>query len=196
LTYQDERFRTLAYGGFDTQDTVFYLYDIATQIKAKKMVEIGVGHWGCSTRALLFAARDLDAHLWSVDIDPCLEARRIIKDWGLSEYWTFVQQDSREFLSAWSQGSVDLIHIDSGHAYDLTLAELRLSSRILSDEPKPLIAPQLPRPNGVILLHDTLAPNFPGVIRAVEDFLKKEEQNKYVYRELGTRYGLGMVMKI
>jgi len=173
-----EYLRTLASLGADTSDCVERLYREAVDLQVERMIELGVRQ-GISTRALLLAARDLNAHLWSVDVDPCLEARQLVGAWGLGLWWSFTQRDSREFLRSWAGAPVDLVFIDSGHSYELTLDELRLSSRLLW-------------PWGAILLHDTQDPNWPGVIQAVQEFLKLDP-NRYGFQELGTRHGLGKI---
>lgn len=175
---ENEYLQNLVRLNADTSDCVIPLYDTAIAVRAERILELGVRQ-GVSTRALLLAAQFLGAHLWSVDVDPCLEASRAIDGWGLTQHWSFIRAESREFLRSWRPGPMDLVFIDSGHSYELTLDELRLTSRLLW-------------PWGVILLHDTQDPNWPGVAQAVRQFLALDPE-RYSYQELGTRHGLGKI---
>ena len=166
--------------GADTSDCVQILYDVAVSMPAYRILELGV-RTGVSTVALLLAAKQVNGHLWSVDVDSCVRAVKTVKDNGLDSYWTFMIGDDRNLLPNFLENSMDMIFVDTSHQYEHTLMELRLCDRIL-------------RKDGVILLHDTVGRDYPDVMKAVSVFLR-EQQEKYVFKELGSRYGLGMLTK-
>jgi len=165
----------------DTADCVHILYDVAVKMRAQRMLELGVRE-GVSTRALLLAARKNGGLLWSADIDPCLEAQKAIKDLGLNIFWSFHQIDDIKLLTQvqFHRIEMDLIFVDTNHEYQHTLDELILCDQIL-------------RKGGVIIIHDTQAPDYPDEIKAVNYFLSI--YTNYIYEELGTKYGLGMLTK-
>jgi len=54
------------------------LYMISVEFNLKNALELGVGT-GESTVALLEAAAKIGGHVWSIDVDPCLEAKKDCK---------------------------------------------------------------------------------------------------------------------
>lgn len=166
--------------GADTSDCVQILYDVAVNMPSYRILELGV-RLGVSTVALLLAAKKVNGHLWSIDVDPCVRAVKTVKDNGLDSYWTFMIGDDKTLLLGFTENSMDMVFIDTSHQYEHTLQELRLCDRIL-------------RKGGVMLLHDTVGRDYPDVMKAVSVFLR-EQQEKYVFKELGSRYGLGMLTK-
>jgi hypothetical protein len=100
--------------------------------------EIGMRD-GISTMALAMAAKDCGGHVWSIDIDECLEGRRNILHAGLAETHTFIHGDSAcmEFPEM-----LDVLFIDGEHSYAaLTLDYQQHRGRV--------------KDGGVILFHDT-----------------------------------------
>jgi predicted O-methyltransferase YrrM len=171
--------------GYDTSDCLIPLIQLAREVDAKTLVEIGVRE-GISTVALLLACKALGGHLWSVDIEPCLKARETVKNLGLEHYWTFTQAHSLEFVKTWNK-TIDLLFIDSGHTFDLTINELRAYSKFL-------------KVGGVIAMHDTLVtpedrPEFGSdVWLAIQRFLR--ENRNYTFQELNTTWGLGVLQRL
>jgi predicted O-methyltransferase YrrM len=101
-----------------------------------QILELGVRS-GNSTAAFLAAAERNGGQVWSVDTHP----PKIPREWHDSNLWTFIQGNDLELADRLPQ-TVDVLFIDTSHAYRQTLAELHLyASRV--------------HPNGVILLHDT-----------------------------------------
>ena len=170
----------LASLGADTSDCVFPLYTIAKKLEARKIIELGVRK-GISTQALLIACKELNGHLWSVDIEPCVETVKRIKSLGLNKFWTFTVQDDLDFIKSWENGLVDVVFIDTSHTYEHTLAELNMYSKLV-------------REGGVLVLHDVNAPKYPGVKRAIKDFLKSNKRF-FRYWQIPNKYGLGILEK-
>lgn len=164
----------------DTSQCIPILYALTLTIRPKKILELGVRQ-GVSTRALLVACRATGSQLISVDTDPCNEVKNVIHSLRLWDYWTFLQLNDRRLLNFWKYGRVGMVFLDTDHDYKHTLAELGVCHKLLSRK-------------GVILVHDTLAPNYPDLIRAIKEFLLKHKK-KYWFYELGTQYGLGMLYK-
>jgi predicted O-methyltransferase YrrM len=163
----------------DIHDHLGTLYYEALTAQPRLIVELGT-RGGLSTRALLAAAKETNAHLLSVDIEDC---SAIDLPAPLRERWTFVRADDVAFagepFSAFCErrnlpAVADVIFIDTSHEYQHTKAEL---------------AAWVPRlaPDGVMLFHDTnmgrgwyrslngrAAPGgngTRGVIQAIEEFL-------------------------
>lgn len=145
----------------------------ALEAEARLMVELGTRS-GDSTFALTEAAKLLDATLVSVDIEDCSV---------VSEYprWHFVQCDDLAFAEEfdhWCRNrtispEIDLLFVDTTHAYLQTVKELEAWMPLLS-------------PRGRAIFHDTnmggryrrsdgttgrANNNERGVIRALEEFL-------------------------
>jgi predicted O-methyltransferase YrrM len=171
--------------GYDTSDCLIPLIQLAKEVDAKTLVEIGVRE-GISTVALLLACKALAGHLWSVDVEPCLKARETVKNLGLEQFWTFTQAHSLEFAKTWNK-TIDLLFIDSGHTFNLTINELRAYSKFL-------------KIGGAIAMHDTLltsedhAEINSGVWLAVQRFLR--ENRNYTFQELNTTWGLGVLRRL
>jgi predicted O-methyltransferase YrrM len=117
------------------------IFSIALQIKAKKILELGVYH-GATSEPLVWAASLTKGHLTSVDNTysrwDCPE--------NLTNYRTFVQEDSIKFLKQEvKKGSYyDLVYIDDWHEYSHVKHELMLVEQIIDNK-------------SVIILHDLMA---------------------------------------
>jgi len=174
----------------DISDHLNTLYFMASMVRPKLLVECGVRS-GNSTRALLAAAGDHNAHLISIDTDDC---SAITIPLEFKALWHFVRADDVTFLTSEfeqycrDQGLAsyaDLVFIDTSHSYEHTRAELEASRSIL-------------RPGGLLLLHDTnlrrhcvkldnsivLARNIDrGVMRAVEKFMDREYDENLLFSD-------------
>lgn len=128
----------------------------------KTVIEVGVGS-GNSSSAWLHGG----ATLWSVDHVPmprALELAAMVPEW---EYHVGGSVECAP-CAPWN---VDILFIDSGHDYDLTLTELHA------------YAPHV-RPGGKILLHDTVT--WQPVVDAIDDFVgEREWRNDRVGSGLG-----------
>ena len=117
------------------------IFSIVLQIKAKKILELGVYH-GATSEPLVWAASLTKGHLTSVD--------NTYSRWDctqdLTDYRTFVQEDSIKFLKQEvKKGSYyDLVYIDDWHEYSHVKHELMLIEQITDNK-------------SVIILHDLMA---------------------------------------
>jgi predicted O-methyltransferase YrrM len=132
-----------------------------------RILEIGVRD-GCSTAAFLSGA---SVHVTSIDIDP-----KCAIDFNDSK-WTFICGDSRkqETYDRVRGCTFDVLYIDGSHEYEDVKNDLWTYLQIVS-------------PGGVILMHDVLAEEYPGVWRAFNDF--RPGVAKYI--RPGS-YGLGVI---
>lgn len=107
-----------------------------SQFPNVSVLELGVRS-GNSTAAFLAAAEKNNGHVWSSDI-----FRPDVPDeWFESPYWTFVEGDDLQ-VGDLLPAIVDVLFIDTSHAYRQTLAELNMYAKRV-------------RAGGVIILHDT-----------------------------------------
>ena len=133
---------TSLYGENDSDQHLLTLFSIVIQLKAKRILELGVRK-GTTTLPLLNASKYTNGHVTSVDINPTIfecpeELRR---------NWTFIQSDSLAFLEKdfvnQEKETWDLVYIDDFHAYKHVKKELEyLDYRIT--------------PKSVILIHDCM----------------------------------------
>jgi len=135
--------------------------------------EIGVRS-GVSTAALLLGVRENGGHVWSLDIGEC---GFLYAD---DPNWTFIHghsiEDSARILAALPR-PLDLLFIDSDHAYQITSDELHLYA--------PLV-----KSGGIILMHDVDLEGA-GVRRALEEYAA--EIGKTPSYASGS-YGLGVLV--
>jgi predicted O-methyltransferase YrrM len=182
----------------DIHDHLGTLYYEALIARPRLIVELGT-RGGLSTRALLAAARETNAHLLSIDIEDC---SAIDLPPGLRERWTFIRADDVEFagtpFSAFCKqrdlpAVANVIFIDTSHEYQHTKAELAAW------------VPRLAR-DGVMLFHDTnmgrgwyrsldgrAAPGgngTRGVIQAIEEFLGREYDENTFFTDAAGDFAL------
>jgi len=162
----------------DLDLAVILLYNLVKDRNAKTILELGVRD-GISTRAFLLACKEINGHLYSVDIKDYPKTRKIIEEMKLDKYWTYYIMDDRKFYKIWKK-KVDLLFIDTSHKFEHTLFELEQYSKFV-------------KKNGIILLHDTLAEMWPGVKQAIDEFIKLHPEWKY--KELGSKHGLGCLWR-
>jgi hypothetical protein len=147
LVLENLTIQSLADWADGTADTDWMLpvfWGICRGFPKVRVGEIGMRH-GISTLALLLAARDTGGHVWSIDVDECIEGRRNVRHAGLADYHTFIHGDSAavEFPE-----ELDVLFIDGEHSYAaLTLDFGQHRGRV--------------RDGGVVLFHDTTS--CPGV---------------------------------
>lgn len=128
--------------------------------EAGSIIELGV-RGGVSTWALLDGLPE-NGRMWSVDIDLCVVPPRV----SLDARWTFILGDDTDpYVQDDLPRQADLVFIDTSHEYEHTVTELLFA---LTRIPKR------------ILLHDA---NWPGVSRAVSEFLLTHEWEKTYYQE-------------
>lgn len=148
---------------------------------AATVLELGV-RWGTSTSALLHGVNQVGGHLWSVDIAP----PTVPGWWAETGLWTLTIGDDLDPAVVDAQPNpVDILFIDTSHAYDHMLAELRTYV--------PLV-----KPGGTVLCHDTeleapdlvgIQPPYP-VARALDTFCA---ETGHTWSNNTGSYGLGII---
>ena len=134
--------RTL-HGVGDSDQHLMTMFSIVLQLKAKRILELGV-RMGVTTLPFLLGAEKTGGFVVSVDINntefKCPD--------HLSHLWNFKQQDAVSFLeSCVVDEPWDLIFIDDWHSYDHVKAELKLIDLQIGS-------------STVVLLHDLMYANF------------------------------------
>lgn len=156
----------------DIRDHLTYLHDTARKYPRCRVLELGT-RTGESTSAFLAAAEQTGGHVWSVDV----ESPNVPGHWLESDLWTFTLGDSMGSILSQPQ-HVDVLFIDSSHAYGATVAELyKFVPRVKS--------------GGRVLLHDTewRPPDFP-VARALDTYCA---ENNWAWRNHPGSFGLGEI---
>ena len=118
----------------DTYNVVDKIYELIVINNYKDLLEIGVGGYGISTRALLEACKKTSGTLISIDCK--ISSGELFKG---NPNWTFVCSDSK---TANIKGMYDVVLIDSSHTYEDTEAELEKYVPML-------------RKGGYLFMHDT-----------------------------------------
>lgn len=158
----------------DIKDQLPLLFERACRYPRVRVTEFGV-RTGESTSAFLAAAEATGGHVSSFDID----VPKVPDWWHELPLWTFTQAAS--YNRAVTFPACDVLFIDTSHAYDETIYELR--------HLVPLVAP-----GGLVLCHDTKLASPPfepyAVARALGTY-RTETGLEWV--ELGGRYGLGEI---
>lgn len=158
----------------------FIIGSFIRNAKIKTVLELGVFN-GFSTEAILEALPvsgkrgDQGGHLWSIDIEACSETRQRLKEFSLSNRWTFYSS-TNDVEFDWNY-EVDMIFIDTSHTFDHTLFELKKFS---------------PFAKRFIFLHDTSS--HPAVRKAIGAFLSDNTQ--WAWGEWYHHLGLALLMRI
>lgn len=143
----------------DIHEHLSTLYMLTVEFNLRTVLELGT-RGGESTISLLYAAREIDGRVFSIDLDDCDETKKLVMNCGLEKYWRFTQSD--DLKVEWSL-PIDHLFIDTSHTYDQTLEEL------VKFEP-------FVNPGGIISLHDSVT--FPEVSTAVQKYLKTHDYLK------------------
>lgn len=166
----------------DIQDCLPLLFEISCHFPRVRVLELGV-RWGTSTAAFLAAAEQVGGHVWSADVVMTHEVP--FERWMASGYWTFICGDDMEMKRHQPDFEVDVLFIDTSHAYDHTLAELRK------------FVPWVAR-GGTVLLHDTrleapemVGPQPPFPVAAALDAFCAETHRTWTDHD--AQYGLGEI---
>ncbi len=155
------------------------LWTVAKFLPAKTIVELGTAD-GASTMPLLKAAAENDGVLHSVDATSCPVAAAAVDYYRLSQWWRFHMMSTAAFASVCPQ-SIDLLFIDADHSYDAVKHDFET------------FAPRV-RKGGLILMHDYLLADPPGVSRFIEE-LKPFAGQEYEIAVLPYCCGLVVVRK-
>ena len=152
-------------GARDISSHLLTLSLIVQEFRLQKIVELGTRD-GNSTLTFLEAAEHTGGRVTSIDVEPCLVAKKRVEHAGLNERWTFIQGDDLGLQPPHIPDRIDFLFIDTNHLHEHTLAELEVYSRYLV-------------PQAWIALHDSVS--FPGVTSAVMDFLTKHKREFSFY---------------
>ena len=127
----------------DSDHHLVTIFGLTLQIRAKKMLELGV-RWGDTSEPIVVAASMIGGHLTAVDIDQTM--------WSCPEdlkpHYTFVKAEAINFLKqeVEKESHYDLVYVDDWHAYEHVKVELELIDKITDKK-------------SLILLHDLMAYN-------------------------------------
>lgn len=165
----EQRFQQALGEWSDVQAHLMRLYEHAHGT----VLELGVRH-GVSTTALMAGVEQHGGHVYSVDIDPMCALV-----FAGHPQWTFINSDSLNNVAlSILPASIDMLFIDTGHTYELTLAELRLYGVLMAE-------------GGRIFLHDTDdGSTYPGVRKAIYEYCGLDLQF-WLYPD---SYGLGEIL--
>ncbi len=100
----------------DTFPVAAFLYELPILIGAKKILEIGVGSYGVSTKIFLAVCKKTGGHLWSVDINP--DCGKLFTD----PNWTFICSPSQQIDCF---DIFDVVLIDGDHNFDMVYTDLK-----------------------------------------------------------------------
>jgi predicted O-methyltransferase YrrM len=152
---------------------------LVAEFELKTALEVGT-QFGHSSVALLEAAGTIDGRVYSIDIEPCTEAKNRVRSAGLAGRWTFIQGDALQVRPPAFPAQVDLLFIDTFHLYSQTRREL--------DHFAPYVGER-----GWIVLHDAVT--FPGVSKAVREFLEARK-GQFVFYPHIHQHGLLLLRRV
>lgn len=165
------------------------LYMLTVEFNLKNIVELGT-QFGNSTIALLYAAKEIEGKVTTIDVDPCKFAREKILKLGLDSKCNFIQSDDTEL--EWSE-PIDHLFIDSNHSYEHVSKQLKKYEPFL-------------KKGGIITLHDIVMHEFDSegnptektsttnsVMKAILDFINNRDDLKF-YKYFNCN-GLGIIRK-
>ncbi len=150
------------------------LYLLTVELNLKRIVELGTRS-GESTIALLAAAKQIEGEVLSVDINPCLDAKKNLQAHGLLKNWTFIQCDDLKL--EWNR-TIDHLFIDTSHTFEQTVKEL--------EKYEPWV-----KCGGLITLHDTVL--YPEIMQAIKSFIKNRTDLR-LYKYFNNN-GLAIIFK-
>jgi|SRR3990167_284340 len=170
----------LALRDTDIKEHLMTIYSLAVVSKAKTILEIGSGQ---STFALTAAANENKGQFYSIDLTPASSSLRLFPEGGgvldKEERYHPIESDSLDVI--WHL-PIDFFFLDSGHTYDLTLAELKKYTPFV-------------KKGGWIVCHDTGEFNneaFADCRRAMLDFLTEVGWD---FRTMNCQSGFSIIKK-
>ena len=107
------------------------MFTLPLALKARTILETGL-HVGNSTRVFLQAAKMLDGHVYTVDVQEYPETVQWLTSWGLTDRWTFLKGDSETI--PYNGPPIDFLYLDSDHAIVHVLKELEHFVPYLSEK--------------------------------------------------------------
>ena len=128
------------YGELDSDRHLVSIFAMALACKGKTYVELGVRE-GHTSEPIYEAAKLIEGHLWSVDLNPPSEYK------PNNGHYTFTQKDSIKFLEEWDVNKkIDFVFVDDWHSYRHVKKQLELLDKLVG-------------PSSIILLHDLMYGN-------------------------------------
>src|SRR5260370_913525 len=110
----------------DIQEYLPFLHDTAKSYDKVRILELGTRK-GNSTLAFLAAAREVNGHVWSVDIDDVRRNPEGMGLWARVPHWIFVHgDDMNPQVIAQLPPEVDILFVDANHEYEYVLNELHM----------------------------------------------------------------------
>ena len=162
----------------DISEHLLILYALGIGHPLKTIVEIGAGQ---STYVLTTVAHETTSQFYSIDLTKEARERAFPNAPNLDEYgcYHFIQGNSMDVL--WDK-PIDLLFIDSGHTYDLTIGELTKYGELVNKR-------------GFIVMHDTGEFNtqFQDCRRAMHDYTRKLG---WEIKQWNNQNGLTVIRKI
>lgn len=165
------------------------LYMLTVEFNLKNILELGT-QFGVSTIALLTASKEIQGSVTTIDIDPCIDARKTVKDLNLDNFCKFIQADDTQV--EWNE-PIDHLFIDSKHSYNHVLKQLKKYEPYVNS-------------GGLITLHDIVMHEFlpngeptetitgtNSVLRAINKYLENRKDLK-LYKYFNCN-GLGIIRK-
>lgn len=134
------------------KECIDLMYEIPVIIRAKYILELGVGGYGISTTVFLKALEQTGGYLTSVDIDQNLKVENF-PNFDRTK-WSYINADD---CSVKVVGAFDIVYIDTSHQYMHTKLELYKFVPIL-------------RKGGYLFVHDT---NEPEVLQALTEYMNE-----------------------
>ena len=155
----------------DIHEHLCTLYMLTVELKLMNVLELGT-RGGESTVALLQASKEIGGNITSIDIRPCLEAKKLVNDLHLNHNWKFIQGDD---LKVKWENPIDHLLIDTSHTYDHTLAELKKYEPYVKE-------------GGIITFHDTISS--PPVYKAIKKYMEGREELKFYHYFNNNGFGI------
>lgn len=144
----------------DIHEHLCTLYMLTVEFNLKMVLELGI-RTGESTVAFLQAAKEIGGNVTSIDRDSCNDAKKLISDLNLTDFWSFAQSDDLKI--DW-QKPIDHLFIDTSHTYEQTLKELEKFTPFV-------------KPGGIVTLHDIIS--CPEVLSAINEYIKDKTHIKF-----------------
>jgi len=170
----------------DVREYLPFLYETAKSYPGARILELG-SRKGNSTLAFLAAAKEVNGHVWSCDIENVARDPAGMLFWSRIPCWTFIHGDDMDpAVQEQLPGEIDVFFLDTSHEYEHTLAELRAYM--------PRVAP-----GGIALFHDTRLIGWPGheppgdmppVAQALGEYCAEAGLS---WDEIPGEYGLGRI---
>lgn len=153
-------------------------------LRAKVIVEIGVGKDGRSTEVLLNSCKDSIGHLWSIDKDAgAKNAVERIQNSKLNKYWTFMLADLFDFAKKFDK-KIDLFYMDTDNPQ---YYEPQFQFRALK-----VFAPLMAE-DGIMVIHNTKV--FPYTKEGCTKFVQVHTDWQCSFLSLWSDYGLAVLIK-